>query len=307
LIMSMLISASHSHSDKATTFLSLCMSNSDKTKLQDAAYIADTEPLNSSPPKVTIKLHCEKEVGLAVECHISKLLHGRRVIGMHTVGHDSKHKATLGADDAQSVLDGTSTSDDSNSPSEPLSVQMTLGLHNCCETLKLTPALRRMLTLLFQTPSMACAIFVWSEATAASIAPTLVVASRRLQSDWLPQHPMPQILTKLLVEDSVSRIISGLNGSESALHLWSGIATLGGSATTVAALPLNRLSRDGATADVQLCLLAIGQGITDTSPTERSYAQWQVVHGSLVPLGEATVTTMKPPHLLVPFASSAVS
>jgi len=84
------------------------------------------------------------------------------------------------------------------------------------------------------------------------------------------------------------------------------VTTCGGVATTVAVVPLNRLSRDGATADVQLCLLTIGAGITDTIPTEPSYAQWQAVHGRLVPLGEAAATAMQPPHMLAPLASACV-
>jgi len=312
LVMSMLISVSQSDSYEISNFLSLCTSDSDKTKLQDAAYIADAQLLNSPPPKVSITLHCNTQsqantepAGLAVECHISKLLHGRRVIGVHL--NDNESRTVLAVHDSQSPLkDNCSTSEDPKDPSEHLSLVMTLGLHNCCETLKLTAAVHGMLTVLFQSSSLACAIFVWSEATSASIAPTLVVASRRLQSDWLPGHPMPQAFTKLLAEDGVTCIINALKASKSTLHQWTEVTTCGGVATTVAVVPLNRLSRDGATADVQLCLLTIGAGITDTIPTEPSYAQWQAVHGRLVLLGEATATAMKPPHMLAPLASACV-
>merc|ERR1719195_1333798 len=116
---------------------------------------------------------------------------------------------------------------------------------------------------------------------------------------------MPQTFTTLLAEDGVNRIINALKRSESTLHLWSGMTTISGFNTTVAALPLNRLSRDGATADVQLCLLAIGVGITDTTSNEPNYTHWKPVQGGLVSLGEVTGTVVKPPHMLVPLASAS--
>eukprot|EP00419_Tripos_fusus_P035461 CAMPEP_0172784466 /NCGR_PEP_ID=MMETSP1074-20121228/204956_1 /TAXON_ID=2916 /ORGANISM="Ceratium fusus, Strain PA161109" /LENGTH=420 /DNA_ID=CAMNT_0013621469 /DNA_START=425 /DNA_END=1687 /DNA_ORIENTATION=- len=316
LIMSMLISASQSESYETTSLLSLCMSDNDRQKLRDAAYHADTKSLNSPPPKVSIELRCEsqaqatRQARMEVEVHVSKLFYGRRVIGMLKEGQGNVSKATLGACDSDSPLEygpsptSTARSNDSEGPSEPLTVQMTLGLHNCCKTLELSPTYCSMLTLLFQMPSMACTIFVWSQATTAIDPPTTVVASKRLQSEWFPEHPMPQTLNKLFPEDCVARIINALKIPESSLHQWSGMTTCGGVATTVAAVPLNRLSRSGATADVQLCLLAVGVGITDTTPTEPKYTQWKPVQGSLVALGEATVTAVTPPHMLVPLASA---
>mmetsp|Transcript_16758 Transcript_16758/g.52540 ORF Transcript_16758/g.52540 Transcript_16758/m.52540 type:complete len:616 (-) Transcript_16758:157-2004(-) len=291
--------------------LDLCIDQEHQERLIQAARIADGQGLCVNPPKATVVLRGPGGCEMLAECLVSKILHGRRIVGVAVASQVGNSLNNLNKQDDALMEEynelAPSEISVSSIQSRSVDMQTRLALHNICDVLRLESRMQRMLSMIFLQPTIPCALFAFDPT--AGVQPAVVVASQRLQALFFHQSTMPQPLTGIFDSRMVDTIVLALQTEEVVImHQWRNVRLAPNHLCEVTMVPLTRMpsmSCSASSMDLGILHLTLADsGVSrDKAHAPPGYSTWGH-SGSLLVCNGPEAGHHAPPQLVLPYVNA---
>jgi len=244
------------------SLLEMCSGADHEHRLSEAARLADSQRITSTAmtPKCIISFVLPTGKEMMTECMVSKCVEGSRMIGMTVTGfrdladdvamddHAREELSTIYSDDGLQPVDEMQQQNaPQNSvlyPRAPMEsdLQVSMGIHNCCEYLQISGKMRQVLLEVFTQVNALSALYIWDSDVDALANANVVVVSPLLRMLLFAQLQVPCTLDKVIDADTLQHISAALTLSSLVMYQRTNVALRNGVTCRLTMLPLQGLA-----------------------------------------------------------------
>mmetsp|Transcript_51934 Transcript_51934/g.121576 ORF Transcript_51934/g.121576 Transcript_51934/m.121576 type:complete len:745 (+) Transcript_51934:50-2284(+) len=243
----------------AKSLLHLCSGADHEHRLCEAARLADSQRITSTAttPKCIISFVLPTGKEMLTECMVSKAVEGSRMVGMTVTGfrdaeddafdhHSKEELSTIYSDDGVGLqpVDEMQVQQPVLYPRAPLEsdMQVSMGIHNCCEYLQMSGRMRQDLLDVFTQTSAMSALYIWDSDVDPLANASVVVVSPLLRMLLFAQLQIPTTFDNVVDSGTLQSISTALTLTSLVMYQRTNVVLRNGVTCRLTVLPLQGLS-----------------------------------------------------------------